>query len=255
MLIDAGGHRLYLELFGRGAPTVIFDAGLSDAADRWYAVPALVAEFAQVCIYDRAGLGRSEAGPLPRTSARIVADLHAVLARAGIVPPYVLVDHSFGGQNVRLYASRYPEEVAGLVLVDAQHPDLARRFAAILTPAEWEQFRAGYSRNREGADLLASDAEMSAATPVPAVPLITLARGIPPRAEDFPPDWPIAALEEIWQTLQVQLAASSPYGIRWQAEQSGHYIQRDEPELVVAAIKRVVEPARTRLPKQSSSGQ
>jgi len=62
-------------------------------------------------------------------------------------------------------------------------------------------------------------------------------------------------LEEIWQTLQVQLAASSPYGIRWQAEQSGHYIQRDEPELVVAAIKRVVELARTRLPKQSSSGQ
>ena len=126
MLIDADGHRLHLEIFGQGAPAVVFDAGLSDGAERWGAVPALVADFARVVVYDRAGLGRSEAGPLPRTSGRIVAELRVALAGAGVAPPYVLVGHSFGGQNMRLYASRHPADVAGLVLVDAQHPDLAR---------------------------------------------------------------------------------------------------------------------------------
>lgn len=138
---------------------MVFDAGLSDAAERWGTVPALVAAFARVCVSDRAGLGRSESGPLPRTSGRIVEELHAALARAGVAPPYVLVGHSFGGQNMRLYASRHPADVVGLVLVDAQHPDLARRFAAILTPPEWAQFLAGYTANREGADLLVSDGE------------------------------------------------------------------------------------------------
>ncbi len=249
MLIDVGGHRLHLELFGRGAPTVVFDAGLSDAAERWGTVPALVAAFARVCVYDRAGLGRSEAGPLPRTSGRIVDDLHVALAGAGLAPPYVLVGHSFGGQNMRLYASRHPADVVGLVLVDAQHPDLARRFAAILTPPEWAQFLAGYTANREGADLLASDAEMAAATPIPPVPLVALARGIAPRPEDFPPAWPIAALEVIWQELQGQLAIASPEGVLRRAARSGHYIQRDEPDLVVAAIRRVVDAARARGPE------
>ncbi len=149
MLLDAGGHRLHLETFGRGAPTVVFDAGPSDGAARWGAVPALVAAFARVCVDDRAGLGRSEVGPLPRTSGRIVAELHAALARAGVAPPYVLVGHSFGGQNLRLYASRHPADVAGLVLVDASPPDLARRFAMILTPSAWARFLAGREQNHE----------------------------------------------------------------------------------------------------------
>jgi pimeloyl-ACP methyl ester carboxylesterase len=147
MLIDVGGHRLHLAVFGRGGPTVVFDAGLGDAAGRWETVPGLVADFARVCVYDRAGLGRSEAGPLPRTSGRIVGELRVALARAGVAPPYVLVGHSFGGQNMRLYASRHPADVAGLVLVDASHPDLARRFAAILTPPEWAHFLAGQEGN------------------------------------------------------------------------------------------------------------
>jgi len=158
--------------------------------------------------------------------------LHVALAGAGLAPPYVLVGHSFGGQNMRLYASRHPADVAGLVLVDAQHPDLARRFAAILTPPEWAQFFAGYTANREGADLLASDAEMAAAAPLPAVPLVALVRGIAPRPEDFPPAWPIATLEVVWQELQGRLADSVPGGELWRAARSGHYIQRDEPDPV-----------------------
>jgi pimeloyl-ACP methyl ester carboxylesterase len=242
MLVDVGGHQLFVEQFGPGSPAVIFDAGLSDAADRWGTVPTLVAKFARVCVYDRAGLGRSESGPQPRTSGGIVAELHAALVGAGIAPPYILVGHSFGGQNVRLYASRFPEDVAGLVLVDAVHPAMARRFAPILTPAQWEEFLAGQRGNREGVDLVASAAEMAMADPLPPIPLVTLARGIAPLAKDFPPDWPIAALEAVWQELQGELAASSPNGVLWRAERSGHYIQRDEPELVVAAIRHVLHP-------------
>ncbi len=249
MLIDVGGHRLHLELSGRGAPTVVFDAGLSDAAERWGAVPTLVADFARVVVYDRAGLGRSEAGPLPRTSGRIVEELRRALAGAGIAPPYALVGHSFGGQNMQLYARRHPEDVVGLVLVDASHPDLARRFATILTPPEWAHFLAGQERNHEGVDLAASAAEMAPVAPPPAVPLVVLARGIAPSAADFPPAWPIAALEVIWQDLQVQLATGSPDGMLWRATRSGHYIQRDEPDLVVAAIRRVVDAARARGPE------
>lgn len=248
MLIDAGSHRLHLEVFGQGAPIVVFDAGLSDAAERWGTVPGLVADFARVCVYDRAGLGRSEAGPLPRTSGRIVAELRVALAGAGVAPPYVLVGHSFGGQNLRLYASRHPADIAGLALVDAHTPDLARRFAAILTPGEWAQFLAGYTANREGADLPASDAEMAAAAPLPPVPLVALARGIAPPAADFPPTWPIVALEVVWQELQGQLATGCPDGMLWRAVRSGHYIQRDEPDLVVAAIRRVVDAARAQAP-------
>lgn len=229
MLSDVGGHCLHLELFGRGAPAVVFDAGLSDAAERWGTVPARVADFARVVVYDRAGLGRSEAGPLPRTSGRIVAELRVALARAGIGPPYVLVGHSFGGQNMQLYARRHPEDVVGLVLVDASHPDLARRFATILTPPEWAHFLGGQERNHEGVDLAASAAEMAAATPIPPVPLV--------------------ALEVIWQELQGRLADSVPGGALWRAARSGHYIQRDEPDLVVAAIRRVVDAARARGPE------
>jgi pimeloyl-ACP methyl ester carboxylesterase len=240
MRVNAGGHQLHVEILGEGPPTVIFDAGLSDAADRWGRVPALVAEFARVWVYDRAGLGRSESGPLPRTSGGIVQELHTAITNAGIAPPYVLVGHSFGGQNVRLYASRYPIHVAGLVLVDASHPEMARRFATILTPAQLGHFLAGQRGNREGVDLVASAAEMVAAGPIPPVPLVTLARGIAPSATDFPHDWPIAALEVVWQALQADLAASSSDGIFWRAERSGHYIQRDEPGLVVAAIRYVL---------------
>jgi len=208
-----------------------------------------VADFARVVVYDRAGLGRSEAGPLPRTSGRIVGELRVALARAGVAPPYVLVGHSFGGQNMRLYASQHPEDIAGLVLVDALHPNLTRRFAAILTPPEWAHFLGGRERNHEGVDLAASAAEMASAAPPPAVPLVVRARGIAPLAADFPPAWPIAALEVVWQELQGQLATGSPDGMLWRAARSGHYIQRDEPDLVVAAIRRVVDTARARDPE------
>ena len=121
--IDIGGYRLHIQSAGEGAPTVILDAGWTDCSLNWCLVQPKVAEFTRVCSYDRAGSGWSDPGPAPRTSAQIVRELHTLLANAGIPGPYVLVGHSFGGLNIRLFAHEYPQDVAGLVLVDSAHED------------------------------------------------------------------------------------------------------------------------------------
>lgn len=137
-LIDVGGHRLHLTRAGAGGPTVVLDAGLAGFSLDWGLVAPEVARFTTVCAYDRAGYGWSDPGPLPRTSSRIAAELHALLHHAEIEPPYVLVGHSFGGFNVRLFADYFPDEVAGMVLVDVSHEDFNDRLP--------EQLRAGYER-------------------------------------------------------------------------------------------------------------
>jgi pimeloyl-ACP methyl ester carboxylesterase len=95
------------------------DSGLGGGLLDWQTVQPKVAKFARVCSYDRSGNGWSESGPNPRTSPRIVEELHALLENAGEYGPYVLVGHSFGGANAQLYAAEYPKEVAGMVLVDS----------------------------------------------------------------------------------------------------------------------------------------
>lgn len=120
---DFPGVSLNLNCVGQGTPTVILDSGLGVPAAGWDLVMPDVARFARVCSYDRAGYGWSSAGPMPRTSEQIVKELHALLAASGGKGPYVLVGHSFGGYNVRVYTEKYPADVAGLVLVDTSHED------------------------------------------------------------------------------------------------------------------------------------
>ena len=96
-LVDIGGYQLHINCTGKGSPTVILEAGLGGDSRSWHEVQPEIAEFAQVCSYDRAGLGWSDPGPKPRTSQQIVKELHRLLAKADIQSPYVLVGHSFGG--------------------------------------------------------------------------------------------------------------------------------------------------------------
>jgi pimeloyl-ACP methyl ester carboxylesterase len=136
-LVDVGGYRLHIFCLGEGSPTVIVDAGLGDFSNSWGLVQREIAGFTRICTYDRAGYGWSDPpGPGPRTSRQIAGELHALLEQAGIAGPYVLVGHSFGGLNVRLYASLYPAEVAGVVLVDASHEDQLTRMPAAYTQLE-----------------------------------------------------------------------------------------------------------------------
>jgi pimeloyl-ACP methyl ester carboxylesterase len=125
-MIDLGTHRLHLYETGSGSPTILFEAGLMSTMLSFRDLQRELSSSFRVVCYDRAGLGWSELGPMPRTAERIVDELHLALGNAGIPPPYILVGHSFGGLTMPLFAARFPNEVAGVVLIDA------------VAPAEWD---------------------------------------------------------------------------------------------------------------------
>ena len=125
------GRKLHFHCSGLGGPLVILDAGWSASSLAWRSVQPQVATMTRVCAMVRAGMGFSSPGPLPRDAAAIVDDLHAALQTPDFPGPYILVGHSLGGMSLRLYASRYPDQVAGMVLVDPANPHQDRRFAAV----------------------------------------------------------------------------------------------------------------------------
>ena len=136
-MVDMGGYRLHLHSMGTGGPTVILEAGLGNIGLDWGLVQPEIAKFTRVVSYDRAGSGWSEKGRGPRTSARIVRELHALLEKANIPGPYIMVGHSFGGATVQLFAATFPDEVAGLVLVDSCHEAQEQRLPENPFAKEW----------------------------------------------------------------------------------------------------------------------
>ena len=257
---DVGdGRRLFLSCAGSGSPTVILEAGAGGGANAWTQVQPEIATFARVCSYDRANLpgGASDPAQKPRTAGDVVADLHAALAAAGVPGPLVLVGHSDGGLFVRLYASQYPDEVAGLVLVDAVSEDLEEAEAALLeellTPDQLSQYQAELEQQAlapfvarvddEQVDMAASSAEMRARStdPLRPMPLFVLTHGVPsPPAPGEPPS--IARdKERIWQQLQAELALLVPNARHLIVRDSGHLIQQEQPEAVIDAMRQVVE--------------
>src|SRR5512134_3773763 len=120
-LVDVGGYRLHLNCTGSGSPTVVIDTGWGDASAGWGWVQPEVAKTTRICTYDRAGMGWSEVSPEPRTAREFAKELHTLLEKANEPGPYVLVGHSMGGYTMRVYAHDYPEDVAGLVLIDPQN--------------------------------------------------------------------------------------------------------------------------------------
>jgi pimeloyl-ACP methyl ester carboxylesterase len=133
--VQAGRLKLNLDCRGQGAPTVILEGGVGEPAFSWFKVQPEVARFTRVCAYDRAGYGWSDAGPEPRTSDQIARELRALLDVAGERGPYVMVGHSSGGFNVRVFAARYQSDVSGVVLVDASHEDQMSRMQNVLSPS------------------------------------------------------------------------------------------------------------------------
>ncbi len=262
---------MYLECRGRGGPTVVLVSGYGDGATTWSvldpgvrepAVLAGVARSTRVCAYDRPntllrpeGRSRSDPVPQPRTAADAVAELHALLRAARVPGPYVLVGHSLGGMFVRLYASTYPREVAGLVLVDATY-ELLRD---LLTPDQW----AGFVRYTleppvdldpplELIDVDASVDQILAATALrplrPTMPLVVLSHGLPPELPpdvEFPPGYPdLATLERASQAAQSELGRLLPYARHVIAKRSGHYIHNAQPKLVIDAVRRELRMVR-----------
>lgn len=266
-LVDVGGHRLHLYCIGRGRPTVILEAGLPGSSLDWTLVQPELAKSTRVCAYDRAGYGWSKPGPRPRTSLRITDELHALLGRAGVFGPYVLVGHSFGGLHVRLYASRFPAQVAGVVLVDAPAEETVRRRPPRVVKLLWCEGEIWLGLERlEQALGLDRDA--------PKLPLtvrqVAAARAMRSAACRAAHDEASARAESLWEVRQAAGLGSKPLVVvtrgrdldpPWRAGQaallrlstnssqvvaagSGHYVHLDRPEVVVEAVRTVLAAAR-----------
>jgi pimeloyl-ACP methyl ester carboxylesterase len=121
--VQAGPIRMNIDCTGQGSPTVILESGSGGPSIDWLMVQPEVAKFSRVCSYDRAGYGWSESGPQPRSSLQIAHELKQLLQAAGEKSPYILVGHSMGGYDIRVYSGEYPTDVVGMVLVDASHED------------------------------------------------------------------------------------------------------------------------------------
>jgi pimeloyl-ACP methyl ester carboxylesterase len=249
---DIGGRRLFLRCTGHGSPTVVFEGGLTTD---WYQLQNQLSGFARVCSYDRPGgpRSRSDPAPIPRTARDFVADLHALLRAAHVPGPYVLAGHSNSGLFSVLYASSHPRQVAGLVLIDAVHPATIKRRLAMLKPLvwpqEWEALRQSMITvpprlvDPEGIDIWTSERQTRMAlrrSPLRPMPLVVLAHGHP---DDPPPPY-VEFEEPFWRQLQRELAQLVPGGRLVIATQSGHNIQDDQPELVLDAIRDVVQAVR-----------
>ncbi|HET9659154.1 MAG TPA: alpha/beta fold hydrolase [Thermomicrobiales bacterium] len=247
-LVDVGGRGIYRVDEGGDGPTVVCEAGLGDSDATWSGVIPAVADFASVVSYDRpnTAAGASDPAPVPRTAEDVVADLHALLETTPELGPYVLVGHSVGGLFARLYASQYPDEVAGLVLVDASHELQDQRRQELVSPELFAAEQQAVHSNSEGIDLDASFAQMSAArtaTPLQPMPLVVLSAGQPDPAT-FPEGWPMDVEATLHAELQEDLAGLVPDGRYVLATESGHYIQQTQPDLVLGAIRDVVMAVR-----------
>lgn len=277
-LIDVGGYRMHIDCLGQssqGSPTVVLDSGLGDTWLAWYKVQPAIAHYARVCSYDRAGMGWSDPSTRPRTSQVIAEELHTLLHNANIAPPYIMVGHSFGGFDVRMYRTSYPAEVVGMVLLDATHPDEYKRF-----PSELQKSNADFLRKEtlkrdlmplgiprimgwcgsgaqeirsmlrtvdcrsgpwhehlsEWKDWDVSASQVRACAALGDLPLVVISRD---------PSFGVSSdydrrLSEVWSSLQTDLAALSTHSSHVIATGSGHMIQVDRPDLVTSAIHRMV---------------
>ncbi|PYV83197.1 MAG: hypothetical protein DMG93_09395 [Acidobacteria bacterium] len=126
-LVDIGGLRLHINCTGAGSPTVVLESGPNDSSVIWQLLQTQISKFTRVCSYDRAGFGWSDAPNEPRSSSNIANELERLLTRADVSGPYILVGHDFGTLDLRVFATRHRQQVAGMVFVDSVHPEMHHR--------------------------------------------------------------------------------------------------------------------------------
>lgn len=283
-LVDVGGYNIHLYTTGSGGPSVILDAGMGCNALGWSLVQPKVAEFTQVTAIDRAGNGWSDESPLERTSENIIAEFRTALRKANIPAPYILVGHSFGGMNVQLWTSLYPDEVLGVILVDSSHEDqfetmpapqmnhtammLASRFGIARLVTHLPQYKEGVavfpeqiqqqllSQLRttkfmrtvlgEGAQTKISCTQLKAAgKSLGDKPLIVISAAKLPSAEGSGySQEQLDAFFIHFKELQKDLATKSTQGKQVIAEESDHMVTLNQPQIIVDSIKEMVESSR-----------
>ena len=270
-LVDVNGRNMHINCIGNKSPSIILDSGAGGFSLEWSNIQHSLSQYARVCAYDRAGYGWSDMGPLPRTTKNIAHELHSLLQNAGIHGPYIIVGHSFGGFTAQYFARYFNDEIAGIVLIDSSHEEqvyrlpengkdvvrrslhqdrsnmmtrsvihehypkeeaavaqlLMTRWSALLT---WREEMANYAlSSRELRDVYHK--------PILEIPIVVLSRG-----KRVWPDTPYGdAMEAAWKDLQDELNYMSGNSTHIIAENSGHIIHLDEPELVVQAIHDVLD--------------
>jgi pimeloyl-ACP methyl ester carboxylesterase len=261
--VDIGGRSLRYKCFGEGTPTVLIEPGGGvsletvfswDRPIGWAVIVPQVSKVTHVCVYDRAGLGRSDPAPVPRTSLDVAKDLHALLERAHIAPPYVIAGQSFGGMNARMFASLHPQTIAGIVLVDSSHPDTYPEVAKVLPPPQpgESKFLQGWrngpdlSKTREWVDLKANGDLVRATSGFGDKPLVVLTQS-PDWNDPFAPDEVEPVIDVVLRRLEAQLLTLSSDSKWIVAKKAGHNIQAEDPQLVIDAITDVVQRSRKAL--------
>lgn len=252
-LFDVGGHRLHLHCRGEtqaGFPAVVLEAGAGSDSRSWREVQTALASETLVCAYDRAGYAWSDPGPKPRTAERIAGELHTLLANAGIAPPYILVAHSFGAFPARRFAIDYPQDTAGLVLVDPTDETIdwlvpvtaimsvALRADALYTALNLPGRAPGQELPRPSdalaAELIALPITIRQAKINPGqlndLPLVVISAGLEPEPE--PDTMNQRDVMTRWSNNSLYLHANS-----------GHNVHQEQPEIVIQAIRRLFVPS------------
>lgn len=277
VLVDVGGYRLHLNCTGEGAPTVVLDAGLGGSSLDWALVQPELSRATRTCSFDRAGMGWSDLGQGPRSPEHIADQLDVLLDRADIDGPYVLVAHSLAGKNARVFAMRHPEDVVGLVLIDARHEYVdeqttASEQQAFLAALDGQSFQYAAARRlgvaRLFGDLLAGVPSMTAQARREMALIGTESEALVAMVEEGRErsasdellrnapsfgDLPLVVIaagqnmpEPRWAEGQRRLATLSTSGRLVVAQGSSHAVEWDDPELVIATVREVITAARSR---------
>jgi pimeloyl-ACP methyl ester carboxylesterase len=278
---DRPSLSMHIYCTGEGTPAVILDSGLGDSFVSWRKVQPQIAKFTRVCSYDRAGIGYSDSSPRARTSEEIAQELSWLLQSAAVSPPYILVGHSMGGFDVRVFTNMHRGEVAGLVFVDASHPHQERRLPPELKNMQgtWQReaefleytmpfglprllgfcdkdavqraaecnFHTAREGDAEMKAISASAAQAAASGSLGDLPLAVLSHDPDKPSADLPADL-AKPTNDAWEKMQEELAHLSTRGTQIIAKNSSHYIQIDRPEVVVEAVRNVVGQARAPQP-------
>ncbi|MEP6658808.1 MAG: alpha/beta hydrolase [Acidimicrobiales bacterium] len=235
-MIDVGGHTLHVVCQGTGSPTVLVEMGAGQSVSTWSAIQPTLADSYRTCVYERAGSGVSEPGPLPRTAQRVADELQTVIDRAPIPTPLVLLSHSLGAMYAQLFAAQHPTEVAGMVFIEPRTAEFQLGYRDHLTPEELKADEIDLAAARLEnfwPEIEASDesaAQVKQAGPLPAVPVIVLtAGGVPGQSE----------ADSFWRTTHSNLAAQVPNGRQQIIDDADHELFRTHQQTVLDAVASV----------------
>lgn len=231
--VKVNGSSIYTKFYGdnKDKPTIVLDAGYGDYSNTWDGIVSQLRGHANVLVYDRPGLGKSEPSERPRTSLEMSKELKVIFDILNINTPVVLVGHSFGGVNAQLYVSCFPKDVAGLVLIDATPADYKERFLPTMKAEFQEAYHKQFILEGTYEEFMESLNQLSKVA-ITNIPTIILVAG---KKAHYTMN-----SQKLWLEMQKEMLEIAQESELIIAKNSTHYIQNDEPELVIDAINQLI---------------